>query len=71
MLVQVYESASLHIGAGKIKCKRSISIADSYIIACALELDAKALFARKEKEIIQEIGKRKFERPVVFLQDLI
>lgn len=71
MLVQIYESESLYLAAGKIKCNRSVSIADSYIIACALELNAKPVFARKEKEIIAEIEKKKFETPVLFLEDLI
>lgn len=71
MLLQIYESESLHLGAGKIKCKRSVSIADSYIIACALELNAKAVFARKEKEIIAEMGRKKFDVPILFLEDLV
>jgi len=70
-VVQIYESESLHIRAGRVKCKRSVSIADSYIIASASELDAKALFARREKEIIAEIKKNKFERPILFLEDLV
>jgi predicted nucleic acid-binding protein len=71
MLVGIYDSESLHLGAGRIKCKRSISLADSYVIASAMELDFKALFARREKEIISEMQKEKFESPVLFLEDFV
>jgi len=71
MLIQIYESESLHLGAGKIKCARSVSIADSYIIASALELNAKVVFARKEKEIVSEMRRKKFDVPILFLEDLI
>lgn len=71
MLLQIYESESLHLGAGKIKCKRAISVADSYIIASALELGAKAVFARKDKEIMTEMSRKKFDVPMLFLEDLI
>lgn len=59
------------IEAGKIKCVRSISLADCYIIALAKILNATSVFAIKEKELEREVKRTPFDVPVVFLEELI
>nr|MDO8045391.1 PIN domain-containing protein [Candidatus Baldrarchaeota archaeon] len=59
------------IEAGKIKCVRSISLADCYIIALAKILNATSVFAIKEKELEREIKRMPFKVPVIFLEELI
>ncbi len=56
--------------AGDIKCGRAISLADCYVIALAEALDATAVFARREKEIIREMERAPFGVNLVFLEDL-
>lgn len=58
------------IEAGKIKCVRSISLADCYIIALAKILNATSVFAIKERELEREIKRMPFKMPVVFLEEL-
>ena len=57
--------------AAKYKCMRRISLADSLVIALAKKLDCKVVFSRKEKEIAEEIKKKKFDVKILFLEDYV
>jgi predicted nucleic acid-binding protein len=70
-MLNIYDSESLHLDAGKIKCNHAISIADCYIIASALNLNGRAVFSRREKEMVIEARKRSFDPPVVFLEEVL
>ena len=63
-------SASLDIEAGRYKCARSIALADCYVLGAAKILRAKAVFARREEDLVGEIEKRSFDVEIVFLEDL-
>lgn len=69
-VLNIYDSESLHLDAGKIKCKHAISIADCYIIASALKVNGRAVFYKREKEMVAEARKKSFDVPVVFLEEL-
>jgi len=56
--------------AGRIKCKRAISLADCYAIALAEKVKGCAVFAKKEEEMMKEIERKEFPIPIVFLEDL-
>ncbi|MCD6514026.1 MAG: PIN domain-containing protein [Candidatus Odinarchaeota archaeon] len=55
--------------AAKYKCDRSISLADSLVLALAKKLNCKALFSHKEKELAEEMQKKKFDVEILFLED--
>jgi len=55
--------------AAQYKCERNISLADSLILALAKKLGCKALFSHREKELINEIKKKKFDVEIIFLED--
>jgi predicted nucleic acid-binding protein len=55
--------------ASKLKCERSIAIADCITIALAQNLDSKAIFYRKERELKKAIKKKPFQVELIFLVD--
>ncbi|MGQ4833842.1 MAG: PIN domain-containing protein [Candidatus Asgardarchaeia archaeon] len=57
--------------AAKYKCARKISLAVSLVLALAKKLNCKALFSHREKELIEELQKKKFDIEIVFLEDYI
>jgi len=66
--LQVHNTTELAIQTGKIKCKRAISLADCSCIATAKLANAKAVFARKEKELVREMKRKPFNVEITFLQ---
>lgn len=68
--IEVYGTGQLVDVAAKYKCGRSISLADCFTLALAKKLDCKALFARKEQELIKEIDKKPFDVEILFLEDI-
>lgn len=60
----------LHV-ASRIKCERSIALADCFCIAVAEVTSSKALFAFKEKEIARELHKRPFKVKIGFLDEVL
>ncbi len=67
-IIQVYNTTDLAIQTGKIKCERDISIADCSCIATAKLSNAKAVFARKEKELAREMERKPFDVEIIFLE---
>ncbi len=65
------DSDDLAIEAATYKCERAVSLADCYVIALAKLRGSTAVFARKEKEIVSEMRRKKFDVPILFLEDLI
>jgi len=68
-IIQIYNTADLAIQTGKIKCERAISIVDCSCIATAKLAKAKAVFARKEKELKREMERKPFEVEITFLKE--
>jgi hypothetical protein len=66
--IQVYNTTDLAIQTGKIKCERAISLADCSCIATAKLANAKAVFARKEKELAREMKRKPFDVEITFLE---
>jgi len=67
-ILQVYNTTDLAIQTGKIKCKRAISLADCSCIATAKLANAKAVFARKEEELVREMERKTFNVEIIFLE---
>ena len=67
--IQVHNTTDLAIETGKIKCERTISLADCSCIATAKLANAKAVFATKEKELARETEKKPFDIEIIFLKD--
>jgi hypothetical protein len=53
----------------ELKCFNPISLPDCNTIAIAVDLKIPALFARREKEITNQIGKKPFDTKIYFLED--
>ena len=56
--------------AAKYKCERSISLADCFVLALAKRLGCKALFTRREQELVKEMNKKKFDVEILFLSQI-
>ena len=69
--INVYRTDQLIDLAAKYKCERSISPADCFVLAPAKKLGCKALFARREQELVKEMNRKKFDVEILFLEDLI
>ena len=55
--------------AAKIKCQRTISLPDCFILALAHKIAGNALFARREQELANEIAKKSFGINLLFLEE--
>lgn len=55
--------------AGEIKKSFKIALPDCYVLATAIELNAKALFLKPEKEMLEKIEELK-KLPITFLVEL-
>ncbi len=60
----------IHKEASLLKCHRSISLPDCFIIALAKEKKTPALFAYKEEELIKQLKTKPFDIQILFLEDL-
>ena len=65
------DSDDLAIEAAAYKCERALSLADCYVIALAKLRGSVAVFARREKEMVAEVARKKFDVRILFLEDLI
>jgi hypothetical protein len=65
----VEDTSQLINEAAKIKCQRAISLPDCFILALAHKIAGNALFARQEKELVDEIGKKPFAITLLFLEE--
>jgi len=69
-VIEIGSTDEMALEAGRIKCERAISIADCSCIATAKLTNSQAVFAQKEKELKEEIGRKVFDMNLVFLSDL-
>jgi len=65
----VEDLSALIIEASELKCQRAISLADCFCLALAQKISSKALFARREKDLVNEMKKQPFEAEIMFLED--
>jgi len=67
--ISIEDTGSLIKDASKYKCERAISLADCFCLALARKSFSKALFAKKEKDLIKEMRKKPFNIEILFLED--
>jgi len=67
--VQVEDASFLIEAAARLKCERSVSLADCFCLALAQYYRCGVLFARKEAELVRENHKKPFYVGVVFLEE--
>ncbi len=60
---------SLAIEAGKVKLKYGIALTDCYVLASAKIYKGKAVFRKREREMLNEITNIEKEYPLIFLED--
>ncbi|MEM2129202.1 MAG: hypothetical protein QXZ70_01250, partial [Candidatus Bathyarchaeia archaeon] len=68
-ILEVYNTTEFAIRTGKIKCERAISLADCSCIAAAELANAKAVFAKKEEELVKEMKRKPFDAEIIFLEE--
>ncbi|MFQ6125802.1 MAG: PIN domain-containing protein [Candidatus Heimdallarchaeota archaeon] len=56
--------------AAREKCNRRIALADCFTIALAIFKSCVALFARKERELLESMKQKPFPIPIRFLKDI-
>ena len=57
------------VEAGRIKLKYNLALTDCYILAAAKHHNAKAVFKKREKEMLDKLALLEKEYPVIFLED--
>lgn len=67
--IQVEDTSFLVEEAARLKCERALSLADCFCLALARRFACKALFARREAELVREVGRKPFGVDVVFLEE--
>jgi len=63
------DTYSLIYDASRYKCERAVSLADCFCLALAHRSSCSALFARREKELVEEIQRKPFDVEILFLED--
>lgn len=69
--VSVVGTSELWEIAAEYKCERAISLADCFTLALAKKLKMPALFAKRERELIEEMERKPFDVKVIFLEDIL
>jgi len=57
-------------GAAKMKCERSLPLADCFTILAGEMLGISVMFARREGELERELDRKPFEVRILFAEDL-
>ena len=68
---KVFSLDSLLRDISVLKCFNPIALPDCATIALAIKNNIPALFAKKERELLAQLDKNKFESEIYFLEDLI
>ena len=69
--IQVEDITPLCERAAKYKCERALALPDCFTIALAEMLFIPALFARREHELVKELGRAPPGVEVLFLEDFL
>ena len=67
--IHVEETSFLIEEAAGLKCERALSLADCFCLALARRSACRALFARREGDLLREMGKKPLDVEVLFLED--
>jgi len=67
--IAVEDLSALIVEASELKCQRAISLADCFCLELARKTASKVLFARREKDLVNEMKKKSFEVEILFLED--
>jgi predicted nucleic acid-binding protein len=67
--IHVEDASFLVEDAARLKCERALSLADCFCLALARRFACKALFARREDELVKEMRKEPLGVDVVFLEE--
>jgi len=70
-VIKVVPSERIVLIAGQFKCKYPIALADCWVLATSKVLEAPALFAFKEKELLAHVDAIREEVKVEFLEEIL
>jgi len=68
-VIEISNAKEMAMEAGRLKCERAISIADCSCIATAKTTGSQAVFARREKDLTNEMRRRPFDVRILFLAE--
>ncbi|NIQ04568.1 MAG: type II toxin-antitoxin system VapC family toxin [Candidatus Korarchaeota archaeon] len=66
-MIRIIGTKQLMRKAGRIKCRRGLALPDCFTLSLAKKYEAKAIFAKKEKELSKEMGETPFDIDIAFL----
>ena len=69
--VQVEDISPLCERAARYKCEMAIALPDCFTLSLAEMLSIPALFARRERELAEELARRPLGVEVLFLEDFV
>ncbi len=67
--IHVEDTSFLIEKAARLKCERAISLTDCFCLALAHEYACRALFARREGELVREMRRKPLNVEIAFLED--
>ncbi len=67
--IETVEGERVYHQAAETKCDRAIALGDCYTLALAANIKGKAVFARLEQDLSQEIRKKPFAVELFFLEE--
>ncbi|RLE96305.1 MAG: hypothetical protein DRJ57_05695 [Thermoprotei archaeon] len=69
--VAVVDISPLCEEAAKYKCGMAIALPDCFTLSLAKSLHVPALFARRERELVRELSRKRLSVEVLFLEDYV
>ncbi len=69
--VEVEDVSYLCDLAAKYKCEMAIALSDCFTLSLAKTFSIPALFARRERELVEELKKARLDVEVLFLEDFV
>lgn len=69
-VIEVNNTEEMALEAGRLKCERAISVGDCSCIATAKITRSQAVFAQREKELVNEMQRKPFAVEMLFLAEL-
>lgn len=69
-VIEINNTEEMALKTGRLKCKRAISIGDCSCIVTAKITRSRAVFAQREKELVNAMKRKPFNVEILFLAEL-
>ncbi len=68
--IKIISTREISERAALLKCQRALSLIDCFTIAAGETTKRKVMFARKEKELENELKRKQFQTTIIFAADI-